>query len=369
MAQEGAGGAEGGVASAVSSGSGESLSVGEWRCRKAKLDGALAAAVSADCPDAAEALRRRVQELGPAPEVPKPPPSPWATAQRARRHVTKAHKLHVAAVATQEAAADAAARAAEALSAAEARLSEAAARLEEARRQEAEALAALAAAPAPHGDNGAAADASRSTGALAEVARAIAVGGKLDDPRVADALEILRGALGTLGADAPPDSTIAARTAMPKRAPWADADGLAAGGDSDVDDELDDAWADSVSASAKRSCPESELNSVGVRCEDAPAEGSRASRCRRMAAPETRAAGGVETLRAAVVATQGAVTSGDAAALGAAASRLVSELEGGAAMQPTAPPPLSAAVAATAAPHPVFVAVGSGQGQRQHEDI
>ena len=120
----------------------------DWESKKAKLEAVLVAAEGAECPDAAEAARRRLGELGPAPEVPKPLPSPWASAQRARRATAKAEKLHAAAVAAQLAAASAAALADKALVEADARLAEVAAKLEAARLQETAAFAALRTVPA-----------------------------------------------------------------------------------------------------------------------------------------------------------------------------------------------------------------------------
>ena len=116
-----------------------------------------------------------------------------------------------------------------------------------------------------------------------------------------------------------PHTRDALEVAPVQRQPWADADAVAGGGD--TDHELDESGGGSLSIPGKRCCPDDELNEAGARIED-----------------NTR------VVKAAVATTAAASSSAT----------------------PSSPPQEAAPAELR---HPVFIAAAGGAGARQHSQV
>ena len=342
------------------------------------LSAALVLARAAGCLGAVTALEAQVAALGPRLTKTPPPVAPWSVAQRARLAVAKLTRKKEAASQARNSAASAATEAARTLAAAEERLAEVSRALEAALQEESTAVAALQAALGP------------PTELLGEVVKLLADDGKgrLSDGRLAGALEIARLELLSRVTHQQKASTLVQETAqpspaaaLPRRAPWEDADALTAVSGSDIDgvDEIDDAWAYVCTAThrSRRVCPDDEVH-VGFRVEYWT---TAKSRCRLHAGaggsgdsapPSVQLGAGVAEVRRAVDTVKVALTPGAfSPALDGACSQLAGALlTGGAAPseEATAAPEARAEAPApeqglSPPTHPVFVAVAGAAGR------
>jgi len=300
--------------------------VAEWEAQHTSFTAAIATLRAVACEGSAAALEERLVALGPKPE--RPPPTPWAATQRARRAVAKFCKKDAGATQRKAEATATATAAATALQETDDHLVCLQAELEDAVSVETNAIAALQVREPPDGssDRSARANAQVSaaadaTGAVFSLTMEVADCGLVLEGKLAGAFDVTREAL--VASPASPVSSCA------------DADAVAVRCGHSDEGELCDSL-----VAHKRSCPDDHLNASGARpdteCSDVAGWQEARSRCRR----RTLCSGSPRR-------------SASEEPLARSRSPLLTELDTAA--------PAGAGTRTARAAHPVFVAVGAAR--------